>query len=396
MPLPDAYSAEPPVLSASASGGSPPPLPPPPGPPPDSTTASVNSTATRIVSPSPYSPAGLAGYARTARGRTPSTAMPDEPDSEAGEPGSGRTRPAAAPPGPLTAEPPGTAASADLPAYPSGEAESPGSTSYANASEAVPLPAAYAAEADGDELSSRRGCGGGPDMVALRVNSTTMRSSAPGPYVPLAFGECTRRTDGGGGSAVPTTAIDEDAPSEPGEPGSGSSRTAALPAASDTVPPASAPVPAYSSAAALSLACTVYENTSVRVPLPDSYAAGRTVPFMSSASDGDGDGGPSTHTGSSKCTATAMRSPAAYVPFGDSDSTPATRACTPSTAMSEDAPSEPGRPGSIRSGSASWPAASIIVPPLRAPAPAYSRSAAESPARTVYENASVRVPLPDS
>ena len=204
MPLPDAYPAEPPVPSARSSRGAPPPLP---SGPPDSTTASVNSTATRIDSPAPYSPAGLDGYARTADGRTPSTDTFDEPDSEAADPGSGRARPAAAPPGPLTTEPPGADASAARPAYPSGEAESPGATSYTNDSEAVPLPYAYAAEADGAASSSRDGCGGGPDTVALRVNSTAMCSPAPCPYVPLALRERTRRTDGGAGSARPATSI---------------------------------------------------------------------------------------------------------------------------------------------------------------------------------------------
>ena len=119
-------------------------------------------TASRIDSPAPYSPARLAGYARRADGRTPSTDMPDEPDSEAADPGSGRARSAAAPPGPLTAEPPGGAPSADLPAYPRGDARSPGATAYANTSVAVPFPDPYAAAAASDALSSRRGCGGGP------------------------------------------------------------------------------------------------------------------------------------------------------------------------------------------------------------------------------------------
>ena len=64
--------------------------------------------------------------------------------------------------------------------------------------------------------------------------------------------------------------------SEPCDPGSGSDRTAGLPAASAIVPPAvdRAPEPTYARWSASSPRCTAYANSSSASPsVPSTYAA---------------------------------------------------------------------------------------------------------------------------
>ena len=107
------------------------------------------------------------------------------------------------------------------------------------------------------------------------------------------------------------------APSEPGAPGSGSTRTASLPATSVRLPlpvTARAPGPAYSRASDRSPGCTSYLNASELDSLPSKYAAVTFPP--SSASPKVGSGGPSTTTGSLKVTLTSSGEPAPYVPLG--------------------------------------------------------------------------------
>ena len=94
----------------------------------------------------------------------------------------------------------------------------------------------------------------------------------------------------------------EEPPSDAGEPGSGSVRLAALPAASSIVP-LSASRPAYSRLSVLSPGTTRYVKLSVSVPLPLAYRISFDIPLMLSASVGRG-GASGTDTGSSKRTDT--------------------------------------------------------------------------------------------
>ena len=91
MPLPEASAATAlgaPLTLRSSSGAA-----------PEYETGSVNLTATSIVRPAPYSPSGVAEATEATRGAIPSTsiALASAPDSEPGEPGAGRVRPASTP-----------------------------------------------------------------------------------------------------------------------------------------------------------------------------------------------------------------------------------------------------------------------------------------------------------
>ena len=73
----------------------------------------------------------------------------------------------------------------------------------------------------------------------------------------------------------------------------------------------------------------------------------------------------STVTASSNSTCTTIVDPALYESSVVEDVTDETVGSPVSTMMAFESPSEPGSPGSFRSRSASLPAASRMVPPLR-------------------------------
>ena len=89
MPLPEASAATAlgvPLTLRSSSGAG-----------PEYETGSVKETATSIVRPAPYAPPGVAEETPTARGAIPSILIGIDPDSEPGEPGTGRVRSASTP-----------------------------------------------------------------------------------------------------------------------------------------------------------------------------------------------------------------------------------------------------------------------------------------------------------
>ena len=92
------------------------------------------------------------------------------------------------------------------------------------------MPPTYSARPGGSVESARNGV---PVTLTGLPNDTAMSIARPAPYVPFASGEDTVSTRG----AMPSMPIIADAPSDPASPGSGSVRSAALPAASRIVEP---------------------------------------------------------------------------------------------------------------------------------------------------------------
>ena len=164
----------------------------------------------------------------------------------------------------------------------------------------MPLPEVYSASRGGSVASAKSGV---PMTLTGAENRTSMSMAPPWRYAPSASVE----------TPVAYAADDDESiaiprmwPSEPSSPGSGRARVAAYPGAQSTSSmrppgePASRAVAfAYSRPSVLSPGCTLYTNSSRRVPLPDTYSALRFSPSSASSRVG---GGPSTFTGLSKAT----------------------------------------------------------------------------------------------
>ena len=102
----------------------------------------------------------------------------------------------------------------------------------------VPLPEAYGALRAAAPPAAPACPASIPSAAAPRtttgsLNSTAMRTAEPAAYAPSRSGEDAHTADGGTASI----AMSAEWPSEPGEPGAGSVRLAALPAASVMLPP---------------------------------------------------------------------------------------------------------------------------------------------------------------
>ena len=89
MPLPEAYAA--------GAGAAPPALRSSKGAAPRYETGSVKATLTLTIRPAPYAPSGVAEVTEAASGAIPSILIEFGPDSEPGEPGTGRVRSASTP-----------------------------------------------------------------------------------------------------------------------------------------------------------------------------------------------------------------------------------------------------------------------------------------------------------
>ena len=115
---------------------------------------------------------------------------------------------------------------------------------------------------------------GVPDVVLTSTGSSNVTLTAivaPTRYAPVAFGDETDATPGG---AVSSSMPDVPA-SESAEPGAGSASRAALPASSAIAPPSrdSADSPSYPRRSVASPSETLYENSRLGVPEPDTYDA---------------------------------------------------------------------------------------------------------------------------
>ena len=95
----------------------------------------------------------------------------------------------------------------------------------------MPLPEAYAA-ALGAPLTLRSSDGAAPRYDTGSVKATATSIVRPAPYAPSGVAEVTEAARG----AIPSILIALDPDSEPGPPGAGSVRLAALPTASTIVP----------------------------------------------------------------------------------------------------------------------------------------------------------------
>ena len=105
------------------------------------------------------------------------------------------------------------------------------------------------------------------------------------------------------------------------------------------------------------------------MPLPPAYEAAPGAPLALRSSSGGA--APARYmTGSSKATATLMRSPSRYAPLGVSDDTDATAGGTPSTAMFFRSPSDRPVPGAGRARLTAAPVAASVIVPVTASAPA--------------------------
>ena len=229
MPDPDAYAA--------ATGGGAPAWSASDGGAPSTVTFSEKPTRTWIASPMPYAPVAFGDETRSTAGAAASTTMLVEPLSDSGPRGGGRYSAAGAalPEAAVIMPPLGNTAAPR--AYPRPSALSPARTTYANASAPVPLPDSYTARAPGPALSSMDG-GGAPAATRTgSLNETVMLMRAPAAYTAAASGEVTLSTCAPDVSiAMPAAAAEA---SDPAEPGGGSVRLAALPAASTTALPPS-------------------------------------------------------------------------------------------------------------------------------------------------------------
>ena len=93
---------------------------------------------------------------------------------------------------------------------------------YLNVSSPVPLPKRYVAFRGGAVASSSTGS---PVTTTRLSNATAMSTVSPGAYVPLAFGEETLATRAAGDVSI---LMPRRLPGDPGDPGAGSSRSAAV------------------------------------------------------------------------------------------------------------------------------------------------------------------------
>ena len=130
------------------------------------------------------------------------------------------------------------------------------------------------------------------------------------------------------------------------------------------------------------------------VPFPPAYGARRWAAPASI----DRIGEPATSTGSLNATVMLNASPARYVPLPAVDETASMRGARVSIRTSDEFDSEPRERGSGSVLFAALPISSYIPPPkgTSAEVPAYSRSADESPGRTVYSNTSVSPADPEA
>ena len=189
-----------------------------------------------IASPRAYAALAFGDETDSTDGALVSTRMAPRPPSSPPVAGSGRDRLAAGLPArSVIVSSPSDRAPA--PAYPKSAALSPASTAYANDRFLPALPpASYLPNRSPAASSSLSAIDGSVPPRASTFtsssNETVIWITEPGPYAPLAFGD---ETDTARGATVSGTIALAWA-SEPGERGSGSPKSTALPSASVTAP----------------------------------------------------------------------------------------------------------------------------------------------------------------